>query len=54
MTPEEVDKAINECYVAGYHDGAFPNEPSYSQSFEDIRAEMLKHDAELRAEKSKP
>jgi hypothetical protein len=49
LAPEDFDAKLNAIYAAGYHDGAFPSEPTYSKEFEEIREAMLKHDAALRA-----
>lgn len=49
MTAEEFDQRLNDIYASGYHDGAFPKEPSYSEQFNEMRTTMLVHDAELRA-----
>ena len=48
MTPEEFDKALNDIYAAGYHDGAFSTEPPYRDKFEAVREAIIKHDAEQR------
>jgi hypothetical protein len=54
MTAEEFDKALNDIYTAGYHDGAFPSEPSYSDQFNALREAMLKHDADRREKTLSP
>lgn len=47
MTREEFDEAVNDCYSAGYHDGAFPNDAPYSEYFNSIRAALLNHNEQL-------
>ncbi len=49
LSLQDFDDKLNACYSAGYHDGAFPQEPAYSSAFEATREALLKHDAALRA-----
>jgi hypothetical protein len=47
ISSEKFDQNLNECYLAGYAAGS--NEKNNNpRSFDDIREEMLSHDAELR------
>lgn len=52
LSLQDFDHALNLCYSAGYHDGAFPKEPSYADKFEATRLRLIKHDAALRAGQS--
>jgi hypothetical protein len=49
LSLQAFDDSLNEIYEAGYHDGVFSKEKSYSDQFEKLRETLLKHNAALMA-----